>query len=121
MAAGDDAAAGGRGVVPVLHVVGLGQADGTGVAHVVPAHGVFDFLGRLSIHEVEAPAFGPTDAVRVPHGDGFSHGAATLINHVGEDTASTGDDVLAFELLHLRLVGLAEVLLDPGHGLPGLG
>src|SRR5207302_8281583 len=58
--------AGGIDVVPVLHVVGLGSAGGTVVAHSIVAQRVLDVLGRDPVHAEQAPAFNDADFVGVP-------------------------------------------------------
>src|SRR3954447_23427869 len=54
-------------VVPVLHVVLLGHPRRTGVADVIIAQEVFDFLRRLAIDEEPAPYLGLMSAARMPN------------------------------------------------------
>src|ERR1700732_778785 len=66
MAPRDRAAAGGMGVVPVLHVVLLGHAGGTGVADVVVAQEILDRRWGGAVDHVPAPDFGLVRSSRMP-------------------------------------------------------
>src|SRR5580700_8513884 len=66
----DRAAAGGMGVVPVLHVVLLGHAGRPGIADVVVAQEIFDGLRRVAVDKEEAPYLGLMRALWMPHREG---------------------------------------------------
>src|SRR4030095_8678552 len=68
--AGDGAAAGRVCVVPVLHVVLLGQARRARIADVVVAEEVLHLGRRIGVDEVPAPHFRLMRAAGMPGGDG---------------------------------------------------
>ena len=61
---------------------------GPGVAHVVVAQDVLDFLGRVRVHQEPAPGFGLQGAAWMPDGDGAR--LPRQDGHVGEYRARTG-------------------------------
>src|SRR5438132_12984239 len=69
MAPRDRAAAGGMGVVPVLHVVLLGQPGGPRIADVIVAQERLDLWRCRGVDQVPAPDLGLMRATRVPHRD----------------------------------------------------
>src|SRR5262249_36652813 len=106
--------AGREDVVPVLHVVGFGQAGRPAVAHHVMALGVLHRFGRLLVHLEQAPALGDAHPMGLPGQD-----APMVDDHVRKDgkmpaaIAVARHDLFAILLL-LRLVGLAVVLVHAG-------
>src|SRR6266498_3337348 len=102
----DGAAAGRVGIVPVLHVVGLGQPRWPGVAHHVPALGVFNHLGRILVDLEQPPALRYTYPMGMPLEN------ALLLNvDIGEDQGTTPMQVLILVLLGLLLASLAIILV----------
>src|SRR5438132_10897302 len=100
-------------VVPVLHVVGFGQAGWPAVAHHVMALGVLHIFGRLLVHLEQAPALGDAHPMGLPGQD-----APMVDDHVGKDGEMAAAIAVARHdlvpiLLLLRLVGLAVVLVHP--------
>src|SRR4029077_15690094 len=69
MAARDGAAAGGMSVVPVLHVVLLGQPGRTRVAYVVVAQEILDRGWCRGVDQVPPPHLGLVRAARMPDRD----------------------------------------------------
>src|SRR5262245_9210941 len=89
----DGATAGRVGIVPVLHVVGLSQPRWSGVAHHVPALGVFNHLGRILVDLEQPPALGYANPMGMPLENTF------LLNvDIGEDQGTTSMQVLTFVL-----------------------
>src|SRR5215469_10762419 len=90
IAPGDRTAARGMRVVPILHVVLLGHAGGTGIADVVLAQKILDLRRRGAVDEIPAPHFGLVRAARVPHRDRAR--LARMQCRIGKDFAGAADD-----------------------------
>src|SRR5437763_919124 len=69
IASGDGPAARLVGVGPVLHVVLLGHPRRAGIADIIVAQDIFDFLRRLAIDEEPAPYLGLMRRARLPARD----------------------------------------------------
>src|SRR5262245_23687254 len=65
----DGASARGVRVVPVLHVVLLGEPRRAGVADVVLAEEPLDLWRRVRVDEIPAPCLGLVRPARVPRGE----------------------------------------------------
>src|SRR5204863_1200859 len=63
------AAAGGVRVVPVFHVVLLGQPGRTRVADVVVTEEILHLGRRVGVDEIDPPALGLMWSARMPHGE----------------------------------------------------
>src|SRR5437868_14199627 len=105
-------------VVPVLHVVGLGDARGATVAHHIVPLSILHVLGGVLVHLVEPPGLHHADPVGVP-----GQNAPVIDDDVGKDremaaTEAVARKVLVGVLLGFALAGLSVVLvhagLDPG-------
>src|SRR5215510_8835655 len=68
-------------VVPVLHVVGFGQAGRPAVAHHVMALGVLHIFGSVPVHLEQAPALGDSHSIGLPGQD-----APVVDDHIGKDS-----------------------------------
>src|ERR1700730_2709841 len=86
----DRAAARGMGVVPVLHVVLLGHAGGTGVADVVVAQEILDLRRGGAVDHVPAPDFGLVRSARMPDCDRAR--LPRMQCRIREDFAGAADD-----------------------------
>ena len=69
VAPGNNAFTGSGGVVPVFHVVLFREPTRPGVAHVVMAQEVLDFLRGVLVHQEPAPGFGSESTPWMPNGD----------------------------------------------------
>src|SRR5262249_8514833 len=100
-------------VVPILHVVGFGQAGWPAVAHHVMALGVLHIFGSLPAPLERATALGDAPSIGLPGKD-----APMVDDHFRKDgempaaIAVAGYDLVPILLL-LRFVGLAVVLVHP--------
>src|SRR5207247_11224422 len=115
---GDGPAARLVGVVPVLHVVLLGEPGRTGIADVVVAQDVLHLGGRVGVDQVPAPDLGLVRPARVPHRERAR--LARERRGVGEHRAGATEEppVLAATALAL-LLAVAEVLRDDRRVLVG--
>src|SRR4030095_1420399 len=102
----DGATAGRVRIVPVLHIVGLGQARWAGIAHHVPALRVFNHLGRILVDLEQPPALRYANLMGMPLEN------ALLLNvDIGEDQGTTPMQVSTFIFLGLLLARLSIILV----------
>src|SRR5215831_1707559 len=113
IAPGNNPLAGRRGVVPVLHVILLSHSRRTGIAHSVVAHDIFDFLGRIPVHQEPAPGLSLQRAARVPDGD--RTWLSGQVGHTREHRAHQTQQACSLPQAPLPLlVAVLEVGFDAG-------
>ncbi len=107
----DHPAARGMGVVPVFHVVLLGQPAGPGIADVVVAQEILDLLRCRLVDKIPAPDFGLVGAARMPHRDRAR--LARMQRDVGKDFAGAADDPPPLALAAAALfLAMREIFRD---------
>src|SRR6202040_25202 len=107
----DRAAAGGMGVVPVLHVVLLGHAGGTGIADVVVAQEILDLWRGGAVDHVPAPDFGLVRSARMPDCDRAR--LPRMQCRIREDFAGAANNAGPLAaLLAPLLLAMGEILRD---------
>ena len=102
------------GVIPVFHIILLGESGRSGVADVVLAQEFLDLRRSLLVHQKPAPGLVAFRAARVPHCDGSW--LPRKVGEVGEHRAGPGDKPrpLAVVLAALALAVREIFRHDPG-------
>src|SRR5207248_8626984 len=106
-------------VVPVLHVVLLGQPGRTRIADVIVAQEGFDLGWRCRVDEIPAPNLGLVRAARMPHRD--RPGLARMQGGVREDLAGAAHDAAPFAEPTPPLGLTMREILRNGRGVPVCG
>ena len=111
MAPGNDSLTGIVGVIPVLHIILLGQTRGTGIGDVIVTQEFSDFRRGILVDEEPAPGLMTVGTTRVPNGD--TAWLAREIGHVWEHSTGAGKQTGPFPIILLAFrFTMGKVLRD---------